>query len=260
MTDEYLSMEPLAIRKRTHTQHSEVEDDIDQNVLTALRLTGDESVLDVGCGTGSFLRRLVAVGHRGRLVGLDKSDAAVTALADLPLVSVEIGDAVSLPFRSGEFQIVLARHMLYHVADLATALSEADRVLHADGRFTAVVNHPEVTPQVVSLVRDAVRACGMQPPEDNVNWVHSDNLGSWLSTHFPIVTPLRHDNALVFSEPEPLVRFACALTNFYGVPPTSPDKRRVFEVIANMAHAWFDENIGPWRDPKGYTVFIATRH
>lgn len=260
MTDEYLSMEPLAIRKRTHTKYSEVEDDIDQNVLTALRLTGDESVLDVGCGTGSLLRRLVAGGHRGRLVGLDKSDAAATALADLPSVSVEIGDAVSLPFPADEFRIVLARHMLYHVPDLDAALSEAGRVLCADGRFVAVVNHPDVTPRVVSLVRDAVRACGMQPPEDNVNWVHSDNFGSCLSTHFPSVTPLRHDNALVFEQPEPLVHFACALTSFYGVPPASADKRRVFELISDMAHAWFDENTGPWRDPKGYTVFIATMY
>ena len=37
------------------------------------RLTGDESILDLGCGNGELARELMRRGHRGPYTGLDFS-------------------------------------------------------------------------------------------------------------------------------------------------------------------------------------------
>jgi ubiquinone/menaquinone biosynthesis C-methylase UbiE len=98
-----------------------------------------ESLLDVGCGTGSFLARLRTSGHHGPLTGLDSSPAAARACAAVPGVRAVTGDAVRLPFPDGAFDVVTARHMLYHVSDVRAALAEARRVLRVGGRFVALL-------------------------------------------------------------------------------------------------------------------------
>ena len=50
------------------------------------------------------------------------------------------GDAAALPFSDAAFDVVTARHMLYHVPDVAAVLAEFRRVLKPGGRFLAVTN------------------------------------------------------------------------------------------------------------------------
>ena len=80
-------------------------------------------------------------GHRGRLVGVDTSPGMI-AKANSANGNVEFlqADAQSLPFPDASFDVVTARHMLYHVADIPLALREAHRVLRPAGRFLAVTN------------------------------------------------------------------------------------------------------------------------
>lgn len=49
-------------------------------------------------------------------------------------------DAQHISFASNSFDFVSANHMLYHVPDIALALSEVRRVLKADGSFMAATN------------------------------------------------------------------------------------------------------------------------
>jgi trans-aconitate methyltransferase len=62
-------------------------------VLDRLRLTGDETVLDAGCGTGKLTRVLAERLPRGRVIGLDSSPDML-ALAAKELAS--FGDRVRL--------------------------------------------------------------------------------------------------------------------------------------------------------------------
>ncbi|MEW1659169.1 hypothetical protein [Streptomyces sp. NPDC093707] len=55
---EYLRLGPLQTRIETHRRYSERVDEVEAAVLAELRLAAAESLLDVGCGTGSFLSRL----------------------------------------------------------------------------------------------------------------------------------------------------------------------------------------------------------
>jgi SAM-dependent methyltransferase len=256
---EYLSLEPLATRIRTHRLHSEAPDDVELAVRRALALSAHDDLLDIGFGTGSFLRSLGAGGHRGRLAGLDASPAAVAALDGLAGVSAHLGDATALPFADRTFDVVTARHMLYHVPDVAGAIAEARRVLRPGGAFGATVNHPGAIPRVSALAAEVVAAAGVRIPAAPNSRVHSANLPGLITAAFGDVVVHRYDNALVFDRPEPVVAFTVAQLSFYGVEPDSALRPELARVIDERVRSWFAGGSGPWRDPKGYVVCVARR-
>ena len=118
-------------------------------VLGLARLAGGESVLEVGCGNGAYLELMPAVGLDSSLGML----GVARARARGPLVA---GDAIALPFRDRSFDVVLAAHMLYHVADRALAISELHRVLNLPGTCIAVTNGEKNQTELVELLEGVV--------------------------------------------------------------------------------------------------------
>ena len=55
------------------------------------------AVLDVGCGTGSLLRRARELGHEGRLCGLDPAAAMLAQARTRPDVEWRLGDLSRCP-------------------------------------------------------------------------------------------------------------------------------------------------------------------
>ena len=96
----------------------------------------DAAVLDIGCGTGNFLREFDGLGRQ--LVGLDVSEGML-AQARLKGIHAELvhGDACALPFEDGVFDAAYCIQVFHHIpeADRDTFLLEAHRVLKPGGRF-----------------------------------------------------------------------------------------------------------------------------
>lgn len=121
-----------------------------KNAVAKLDLHAGDSVLDVCCGTGDFLRPLrEAVGERGAVEGLDfckpMLDIAEKKLAGRARLT--LGDATNLPHASGLFDAVSVGWGLRNVPDLEAALSEAFRVLRSGGRFVCLdMTQPEHNP------------------------------------------------------------------------------------------------------------------
>jgi ubiquinone/menaquinone biosynthesis C-methylase UbiE len=92
-------------------------------VLASLRF---DSFLDVACGTGYLTECL-----RGSVIGLDQS-ASMLAVARrrLPRAAFIRGDALQIPFRSQEFDCLVAAHFYGHLDQQARRmfLDEARRV------------------------------------------------------------------------------------------------------------------------------------
>lgn len=140
LAEQYGTDDNLRTRIDTH-KHFTVGPDLEPMVDEILRLTGGESLLDVGTGPGDFPARLSRAGHRGRLVGVDASPGMIhKARANCAAVEWLNADAQSLPFPDGSFDVATARHMLYHVPDVPSALREIKRVLTPSGRFLAITN------------------------------------------------------------------------------------------------------------------------
>lgn len=99
-------------------------------------------VLDAGCGDGINLAGLhdLARQHRWLLepVGVDYNPLRL-GRARAQGTPVQQASLYALPYRTGAFDVVLCSHVLEHVPDLATALSELHRVLRRGGLLIVAV-------------------------------------------------------------------------------------------------------------------------
>jgi SAM-dependent methyltransferase len=113
------------------------------------RMTPGMRVLELGCGTGEFTRRIAPAGVR--LVALDLSeDLLKRACAKVGgMAGFVRGNAQMLPFADGTFDAVYGCSILHHL-DLEVALREVRRVLRPGGRL--VFSEPNlVNPQVLLM-------------------------------------------------------------------------------------------------------------
>ena len=84
-------------------------------------------VLEVGCGTGVFLR---AAADRGAEVyGLDASEALLELARErVPEADLRLGDLEALPYEDDLFDVVAGFNSFFFAVDLVGALREAGRV------------------------------------------------------------------------------------------------------------------------------------
>jgi ubiquinone/menaquinone biosynthesis C-methylase UbiE len=96
-----------------------------------------EWVLDVGCGTGVLLKRLLDRYPGAHLTGVDLSPAMVElARRRLPgRVTLEVGDVEALPFASSSFDLVMSTSSFHFWPAPKQALAELRRVLRPGGRL-----------------------------------------------------------------------------------------------------------------------------
>jgi ubiquinone/menaquinone biosynthesis C-methylase UbiE len=111
--------------------------------LDLARVTAGESVLDVGCGTGTLA---VAAARRATTVhGLDPSSdllarARKKARRARLEVSFELGSGESLPYSDESFDVVLSSFVLHHLSHdaLRDSARELRRVVKPTGRVLIV--------------------------------------------------------------------------------------------------------------------------
>jgi ubiquinone/menaquinone biosynthesis C-methylase UbiE len=123
-----------------------------------------ERVLDVACGTGIVARRAAPlVGADGQVVALDMNPAMLAVARALPApsgatINWQEGNAATLPFLDGAFDVVLCQHGLQFVPDRAGAVREMRRVLAPGGRALVIVlqelaRHPVFEALMESVAR-----------------------------------------------------------------------------------------------------------
>ena len=128
-------------------------------------LLGDqrnETVVDVGCGNGRYLRELRKHGDAAPIIGLDMSMGMLVAARDDKADALLVrGNAGALPLRSGSANLMLAMHMLYHVPEPSLAVDELRRVTAAEGRVVVGLNEADHLREMRAALAVASRDLGL---------------------------------------------------------------------------------------------------
>jgi SAM-dependent methyltransferase len=257
---QYKTEENLRVRIETHQRYT-VGPPLEPAIDNAIALPPEESLLDVGTGPGDFPRRLRRSGHRGRLVGIDAS-AGMVAKAKESGGDVEFleADAKSIPFPDQSFDVVSARHMLYHVSDIPLALREAKRVLRQGGRFLAVTNIldnlgdyrralGEAADRLRGEIADVMRI--VVPASDVFN---EQNGPSLIQNVFGNVNVTLVEAALRFESAEPALRYfdSCRTMKRFSEEEWGVARQTFAEIVAKRLDP------GPWMVSKIVVLLSAS--
>ena len=201
----------LRIRQHIHDTYTVPQVNYPEWVLSSVQWRGDERVLDVGCGAGTYYAALSEQQRDVQYYGMDISPGM---LLNHPAAHKScVGDAQFLPFGDYMFDVVMAHHMLFYVQDIDSTIREFRRVMKPGGVLMAATNSANNMAELQVLMRRAVlllARSGMSqinPPAPASVLFGLENGARRLARHFFAVA--RHDlpSKLVFSEIDPLIQY-----------------------------------------------------
>ena len=103
------------------------------------------TMLDIGCGGGATLKRLIKKNTNGQVYGIDISEESVEKAKEVnkklldKQVFVQQGSAAKLPYNDQMFDLVTAVETVYFWPDMPNCLQEVHRVLKPSGHFVIMV-------------------------------------------------------------------------------------------------------------------------
>lgn len=110
--------------------------------LKHITVKREASVLDVGCGGGANVRRLLALAENGHVTGVDVSEVSVAKSRSYNEGAIHRGqcdiirgDVSALPFENGQFDVATAFETIYFWPGLDQCFAEIYRVLRPGGIF-----------------------------------------------------------------------------------------------------------------------------
>ncbi|MBE2267743.1 MAG: class I SAM-dependent methyltransferase [Anaerolinea sp.] len=201
----------LKVRQEIHEHYSFPKVDFPAWVSARINWRGDEKVLDVGSGSGSYYDTLTAISPRITYYGLDRSEGMLTTHnATSRLI---VGDAQHLPYANGMFDVVMANHMLFHVPDIDLALREIKRVLKPGGVIVTATNSVQTMREFLALFNRGLLLLSTpgnihrRPIQPDAVRFSLESGTRQLARHFFAV--VRHDlpGELVFPTVEPVMAY-----------------------------------------------------
>ncbi|WP_027632680.1 MerR family transcriptional regulator [Clostridium hydrogeniformans] len=181
-------------------------------LFDVIDLGEDLNILELGCGNASFwLSNKDRVPRKCNITLTDISEGMINdSIENLKAVkerfNFKVVDAEKIPYDDDKFNIVLANHMLYHVADREKAFKEIKRVLKSDGRLYASTIGNTHLRELGELVREFdsriyLSRIKLKSEFGIETGVHE--LNKWFNN----VELLRYEDSLVVTKVEPLVDY-----------------------------------------------------
>ncbi|HEX7186941.1 MAG TPA: class I SAM-dependent methyltransferase [Actinomycetes bacterium] len=205
-TAAYAEQGPLAARLAIYRWQ---RNPVDLQGLALAALAGvSGTVLDAGCGLGTYVARLRRERPDLRVLPLDLSAGMRPAV---------VGDIQALPLADASVGGALAMHMLYHVPDIPVAVHELRRVVQPGGVLVVSTNGVDDKLEVGNLIAAAVRdltGSVIEPPDSDGRFTPED--AGVLRAEFGTVEVAVYDREVVVSAAEPVVAFVDSMRALTG--------------------------------------------
>jgi SAM-dependent methyltransferase len=213
---QYSQTDPLQDRISLHKRFSTDHVPWPRWLFNQLLLVKGGLLLEVGSGPGDLWIENRDRWPEGWTIHLSDLHSAMLLLARKSIgsrhgLTYHLADAQALPHPADQYDLVVANHMLYHVADLDRALAELSRVLKPGALLVAATNGAGHMLELRQLMSRFL-------PE----WLTADDSGSTASAktgftlengrrlaanHFQQIEVRRHANNLRVTELEPLMAY-----------------------------------------------------
>ncbi|MGF1514790.1 MAG: methyltransferase domain-containing protein [Elainellaceae cyanobacterium] len=123
--------------------------------LKRMQLRGEDRVLDLGCGTGTLIHRLLARAPAAQVTGVDTcAEMLQMAQKKLPkTVALRVGSAEGLPLADSTVDVVVSTSAFHYFRNPQRALGEIRRVLRPGGQVVITDwCHDYLTCQICDLL------------------------------------------------------------------------------------------------------------
>ena len=149
-----------------NSRHSKVTD----WGLSKVSIREADIILDVGCGGGRTVNKLAAIAIRGKVYGLDYSDASVAVARrtnrqwiEMGQVDIREGSVSHLPFADGMFDLVTAVETHFWWPDLPVDMREVLRVLKPGGTLVVIAEiYKGATTKTAQLAENVLPLSGLK--------------------------------------------------------------------------------------------------
>jgi len=268
VSESYATDEPLSVRIETHRRYSVPAIDLPTWVLDRYTWRGDETVLDIGTGTGQYLAPLRERVPQGCIIA---GDLAPGMLRDLAAHGVPGGacllnaDAEALPLADASCDAIIASYVLFFVPDIPRALAEMSRILRPGGVLLAVTMANVYMEELRVAINRALATLGASAAR-KTRWgsvserFNLENGLVYLEPHFARVTAHRHESAFVFPEVEPVLAYINSTRD--TLRADLPPDRTWAEFLAALREVVEAEIAlrGEFRVSKTAGVLVAAKH
>lgn len=97
------------------------------------------ATLDIGCADGNLTGKIKSYLPKAKVFGVDMYGRSIDFAKKVhPDIDFRVADARKLPFKNGQFDVIVAVEVLEHIPENEKAVNEIYRCLAKNGRFIVV--------------------------------------------------------------------------------------------------------------------------
>jgi len=238
----YKNDNSLMMRKRVY-QYTYPKIDLTKEVIKKIPFKA-KRVLDVGCGNGDLLISLRKSSFTGELFGMDLSEGIMQkgtkqSIEEGLNIIFKAADAESLPFKDEFFDVIIAKHMLYHVPNVQKAVNEVYRCLKKGGCYIVTLNSKNQKPKLAEYEQFIKRKYEFSIKHGD-HFLVTENISGFL-TKFKKVETIHFENKIELRDPSPFIDYIASFQDSYTPMPTKEVWQKILRDIKDLIQKEINE-------------------
>jgi SAM-dependent methyltransferase len=254
LSRQYKDASNLNARIRLHEQFSTNKYGWQRWLFDQFDIPPQARILELGCGPGNLWSENIDRIPGGWEMVLSDFSAGMLGqarqnISDSRQFHFRVIDAQAIPFKNCSFDVVIANHMLYHLPDRPSGLTEIRRVLKPDGRLYASTigeRHMAEVTALISRFDPGIEYFSGLPADSFSLESGVAELGKW----FANVRLQHYEDALVVTDADLLAEYILS-----GRLAMSPDRQPDF---VQFLHQELEANAGEIYITKASGLFEAS--